>query len=177
MHELRYNEITGGMLPEMSITPLLQERIGSIEGEEEGHEHDLCDEDVVGISAWPSIEVVADESFKFDDITADEEDGAGQEHAQGQHFRCIDQHIVQALPSQGAKRAMSTHHTIQDDLQHLGIDDPQNRRMTTKCSTATEDCGTSSFVRMPAKAGCANERKDYLNNLRLFRGGYCGGSC
>ena len=33
----------------------LQGQVGSVHREEQGHEDDLCDEDVVRIAAWPTI--------------------------------------------------------------------------------------------------------------------------
>ena len=44
-----------------------------IEKEEKSHQHNLGDEDIIGITAWPAIQILAQEAAKFQYVSSDQE--------------------------------------------------------------------------------------------------------
>src|SRR3569833_1108534 len=121
MKKMGKHKIPGDMLPIVTIATGLQQGVRCIHGEEQGHEDDLRDKDIIGIAARPAVQVMADKTTQLEKVPAQKKDDAKRQYAHSQHFKCIDKPAIQNAKAAG-KKTMGAKDAVQPDLQHFQVD-------------------------------------------------------
>ena len=109
----------------MLHTPALQVQVRGVQGEEGRHQQDLRGEDDRGIAAWPRGDLGHPEPLQPKHLAADQENEAGQEHTDGEPFEAADQEVIER--AEEAEHAVRAEEAIDDDLEHLEVDDDETR--------------------------------------------------
>jgi hypothetical protein len=106
------------------ITAKLQGPVSCVHRQKESHQQDFGDQNVVRITPGPSIEIMASEPSKFENISADKKNYAGKKYKDSQDFESVDQKGVEA--TQGiCKQTVFAQATIQDNFKHFNVDDDE----------------------------------------------------
>src|SRR4030095_16835925 len=118
MQEFRKNKIAGGELRIMIGASCLQKSIAGIQRQEQSHEHDFCDQDVIRIAPGPAVKVATDKPPQPDDISSDKKYRAGNNHQHGQNFKSVDQEAIKS-PEYRGKQPVCSDDAIQYNFQDL----------------------------------------------------------
>ena len=145
-------EIPGRMIGIMTIAPGLQKGIGRIHGQEQGHQDDLRQQDIIGIAPGPPVQVMADETPELQDIPAAKEQYANSKYAYSEKFKGIDQERVESAEG-GGEEAMRPEDPVQHDLQHFQVDDDK---------TCVDDEMHQSHQRVPEHFLLAESQQQHI---------------